>query len=491
METTLWNPVGFANVELPPVRFGDLTQDEFTDLSAMLGQWSRCLRRNRMREQYYNGRNRLKDLGISIPPQLRSIETVIGWPAKAVDVLAARSQFDGFVSPSGGLADEVSALFARADFGLTYAQALTDELVHSCSFITCTGGLAGEPRVLLSAHSAQTATALWDGRRKRLKCGLIIMATDAGQPTGMYVFAPDCIVSVTYDGFRWRAEKATHRVGTAPMEVLAHRPSVRRPFGKSRISRAVMTLTDSAVRCALRSEVAAEFFTTPQKYLLGIDQQAADSLNKWEAYLGNILTVTTGERDEAPTFGQLPQMTMQPHVDYMRSLAARFAGETNIPVSSLGIIHDNPSSAEAIYAAKEDLIIDAQALNASNSRALRNLALMAASAITGRPVDALDDAESDIMPRFKNPALPSPVSQADAMVKQIAAIPWIGGSRVALEQLGYTEEQITRLLSDRRRTEALKALDGLLEGSGPRQRPASATDAQGEGAPGGGSGAVA
>ena len=60
----------------------------------------------------------------------------------------------------------------------------------------------------------------------------------------------------------------------------------------------------------------------------------------------------------------------------MRSLAVRFSGETNVPVSELGVVSDNPSSAEAIYAAKEPLVIEAVNLNADNGEALRDVALM-------------------------------------------------------------------------------------------------------------------
>jgi Holliday junction resolvasome RuvABC DNA-binding subunit len=50
------------------------------------------------------------------------------------------------------------------------------------------------------------------------------------------------------------------------------------------------------------------------------------------------------------------------------------------------------------------------------------------------------------------------------MVKQIAAIPWIGETTVALEQLGYTEEQITRMLSDKRRAQALARIEARAAG---------------------------
>ena len=60
------------------------------------------------------------------------------------------------------------------------------------------------------------------------------------------------------------------------------------------------------------------------------------------------------------------------------------------------------------------------------------------------------------------------VSQSDAIIKQISAIPWIAESQVALEELGYTESQITRLLSDKRKYEAkatLAAVQAQMAGS--------------------------
>jgi hypothetical protein len=36
----------------------------------------------------------------------------------------------------------------------------------------------------------------------------------------------------------------------------------------------------------------------------------------------------------------------------LRQLAAQFAGETGVPLNSLGVVQDNPSSAEAIYATR-------------------------------------------------------------------------------------------------------------------------------------------
>lgn len=255
------------------------------------------------------------------------------------------------------------------------------------------------------------------------------------------------------------------------MEPLAYRSTLERPFGRSRITRAVMSITDSAVRCALRSEVAAEFYTAPQKYILGADADAFGDKSRWEAYIGNWLLLTRDEEGEMPQVGQLSQSTMQPHIDYMRSLATRFSGETSVPVSELGIVQDNPSSAEAIYAAKETLVIEAENLNEDNGEGIKNIGLMAIALSQDKGLNELTDEERAISPRFKNPARPSLVSQADAIVKVIASIPWVAESRVALEELGFNEDQILRLESDKAKAQGQMLLTDAAKTTGEFKGP--------------------
>src|SRR5690606_40764202 len=70
-------------------------------LDRLLNQLQKKAPRNRLREQYYDGKNVLRDLGISLPPSLKSVETVLDWPAKAVNALAGRLRLEGFVMPGG------------------------------------------------------------------------------------------------------------------------------------------------------------------------------------------------------------------------------------------------------------------------------------------------------------------------------------------------------------------------------------------------------
>ena len=244
---------------------------------------------------------------------------------------------------------------------------------------------------------------------------------------------------------------------------MAFEPTDLRPFGHSRITRTVMSITDDAIREEARSEIAAEFAALPQKWITGTYSKLTSSeQKKYNAAMGAVLELTKDLDGDSPNVGQFPQISMQPHIDYMRSLAARFSGATNVPLNSLGVVSDNPSSAEAIYAAKEDLVIDAQNLNDTNGLALRNVAWMALAVMHGTTFAAERDAGTDVAARFHNPAMPSVVSQSDAMVKQISAIPWLAESDVALEELGYTSEQIQRLRSDRRRSQGTRLASSVI-----------------------------
>ena len=62
--------------------------------------------------------------------------------------------------------------------------------------------------------------------------------------------------------------------------------------------------------------------------------------------------------------------------------------------------------------------------------------------------------------------MPSIVSQSDAMVKMISALPWLAESDVALEEFRFTDDQIQRLRSDRTRANGRQVVTAAL-GSPP------------------------
>src|SRR5690606_3099169 len=120
----------------------------------------------------------------------------------------------------------------------------TSSLTHSVSFLTITPGADGEPPVLILPRSAHSATGLWDRRTNSLSDALSITESDgSGFPTEVVWYARDHVTTYRRgDGGKWSVDSQSNPLGRVWMEPLRFKPDLDRPFGHSRISRAVMTL---------------------------------------------------------------------------------------------------------------------------------------------------------------------------------------------------------------------------------------------------------
>lgn len=441
-----------------------LADEDKATLAELISVWWQKRVRNNLRDRYFTGHVALKDLGVAIPDDLaQRINPRIDWAKKAVMSLANRSQFDGFTSADEDTDALLRVIVENNQLKTQYRRNCIGELKHCCGFWTVTADEVGNP--VIRSYPAISACAIWDDEMKSIKAGLAVVKSQKlnefnaeRTPTLVHMYTADNVIELRYiERKGWQAEYMPHSMGRPLMEAMPYEPTLERPFGQSRISRAVMSIVDDAVREKARSEIAAELAALPGKYALGVDEPIEGD-DRYSAAMGVMLSFTNNGDDEKPTVGQFPQLSMQPHTDYMRSLACQFSGATNVPLSSLGVVSDNPSSAEAIYAAKEDLVIDAQNLNADNAIALKNVALMALAIYNNTDFATQVSDASTVQAKFRNPAMPSVVSQSDAIVKQVSAIPWIGQTNVALEELGYTDEQIQRMNADKRKAEAAQRL---------------------------------
>ena len=447
-----------------PVKIPGMPEEWSDQLTALARIWASKLARNAIRYRYYDGKNKLKDFGISTPPQLLNVETVVGWPQKAVDALAVRSRFDGFVAADDEVQSVLDSVSERSRIPIKYRQAVQGELIHSCCFAVVRRDDDGYPRI--DIYDAEHATAIWDDAAGRIDCGLIVEEAEGYEIRRADLILDDSVVHIVSDGRSVAWESEPHSMGRAPMVAFAYRPTLKRPFGVSRINRSVMSLTDSAVRVALGGDISYQFAVSPQKYLLNADKNPFAERTRWEAYIGSIFAVSNDTDNGTPVFGQLTQASMQQTVDYMRLLASRFAAETNIPLAQLGVASDaNPSSAEALYAASEPLIIEAEELNDTARIALKDAALMALSIWLDVPVDQLPDNYRDFSVSMRNPAMPSIVSQADAMVKIASVVPAFAGTDTFFEQMGFSEDMRRRVQSDMTRATGSAVLNALMKGA--------------------------
>lgn len=424
--------------------------------------------KNRLKDRYYEGKVTLGEvnLGIALPEGMSGLEIGCAWGAKTVDVLAGRSMFDGFVDTNGAENTDLADIVRDNNLIAEYPKACRDELKIGCAFATLSGD--EEIGCKIRFHSAQTASALWNGEKGRIDCGLAIIDTvkDETQktfvPSLVNMYTDDAIWVIRRVASEWFAEKKPHKMGRPLMEPIIYNPTSSKPFGQSRIKEPVRRLIQGYVRTIANATIGLEFSTAPQKYLLGVTDEQFDAVvnQKFRQYVGNILASTTNpESGEKPTFGQLQQGSISPHVEMLRILATQFSAATGLTVTDTGVINDaNPTSSDAILAQSQTLVVMAEQLNASNGDALRTIGMMAIAIKNNITLEELSESQRNIMAHFKNPAMPSVAVTADAAIKIASARQGFAETDTFLEMIGFDQADIRRIKAQEVRQRGIDTL---------------------------------
>lgn len=422
---------------------------------------------NRKKRRYYNGKITLAEvnLGIALPHGLSGLEIGCAWGAKAVDVLASRSMFDGFVSENGSEATIMTEIMRRNHLIAEYNKACREELKYGCAFAAVSGE---EGNAKIRFYSPHCAAALWNGHKGRIDCGFAFEdgrkdITDfEWQPEHVNYYTETDIWQLDRIGGIWHATQFPHDFGMPLMVPFTWDATGDKPFGQSRLKEPVRRLIEGYVRTVANATIGLEFATSPQKYLLGVSDEQYDALvnERFKQYVGSILYSTVNpETGEKPTYGQLTQGNIEPHVQMLRMLATQYSAATGLSVTDTGVVNDaNPTSSDAILAQTQSLILMAEQLNVSNGDALYQISQMALAIELGTTPDALEEQEKGIIAHFKNPAMPSVAATADAAIKIASAREGFSGTDIFLEMLGFDQADIRRIKAQEQRARGEKIL---------------------------------
>ena len=409
---------------------------------------------NAKRTRYYEQRVTAGEcnLGIALPNGILGLEVSCCWPEKAVTALRDRSVFDGFVSQSGDTLPELDRIVRYNSLTAQYGMSVDDELKHGG--VLCTLSRNDATGCSVRFHTFESSACRWNGDKDY-------------KPSVVNLYTEDATWVLTRNEFnRWAARRTENGLGRVSAELMRHQPSNTKPCGTSRISNSVMTLTRGYIRTITLATIGLEFSTAPQKYLLGVSDDAYDALinTKFKKYVDSILLATSDPNTgQVPQYGQLAQGSLTPHVDMLRMLSTQFAAVSSLSVTDVGVVNDaNPTSADAVTAANEKLIRKAEDLNAFNGEAMRQIGMMALAISRNRSLDQLQDEDKAIMAHFLNPSMPSMAATADAATKIASADPGFAGTDVYYEMLGFDAATIARIQAQKRRNMGAGVIDRVL-----------------------------
>jgi hypothetical protein len=416
-----------------------LTPDELGLLNYLYTKIQKHDPKNYVLQRYYEGRNKLKDLRISIPPQLTAVETVVGWAGTAVDVLEERLDLEGFIDPADLGINEI---FRQNEMDLESSLGHKDALVFGTGFVTVGRGLDGEPDPLITIESPKKMTALYDLRTRRLKAALLINRNETGTPISGTMYLPDQTIFLEYTNRAWiDIDRDVHNLGRVLVAQLPNNPRSGDPYGRTEITRAVRSYTDSAMRTLLGAEVAREFYSAPQRYILGANEDVfldADGkpLNPWSVYQGRVLGIPYNEAEGVmPQVGQFQANDTRPYFEQIKAYAQLMAAETAIPASYLGFQTDNPASADAIRQMEARLVKRAERRQRQFGRTWGEVARLALLVRDG----SIPEEANEIRPVWRDASTPTRAAAADEAVKLISAGVLLPDSEITYNRIGLNE----------------------------------------------------
>lgn len=404
---------------------------------------------------YYDGLQRLQNLGISIPPQLTGVRTVVDWPRVCVDPLVQRSVIAGFRLPgSTEIDDELAEHWQANDLDGEFRLAILDSLVTGRGY-----AIVGAPdddgeSPLVTVESPLNMTVTWDPRTKRILNGYQAFEVEGTFRAVLYL--PNRSIFMAREdlsGSGWAIENVDeHGFGEPPIIRLANRARTSDREGRSEITAAVMNTTDAACRAMLGMDIAREVYSIPRIAILGAAESdfiGSDGSQKsaLDMAMTKVLALERDEEGNVPTLQQLATFDPTVFTKIIDCGAQLMSSYTGFPPSYFGhTATANPASADAIRVAHDAMDRRGdQVQNQATPPARRLAQLIWRFAHKG---EALPVEMRRVDVEWIDARTATPAADSDAVTKQVAVGIIPARSDVTLSKLHYTPIQRQRIAQD-------------------------------------------
>lgn len=270
----------------------------------------------RKKYEYYEQKNQTMDPSPIVPAKEKFLyNSTLGWCTKAVDELSNRLIVDSLENDSFNMWD----IFCQNNKDILFDSAFRSALISACCFIYV---MKNDDEVQLQLIDGRNATGVLDPTTFLLKEGYAILDTDdMGMPTLEAYFTP--FETVYFDKVRHGEIHVANPTGYPLLVPIINRPDAdRRPFGQSRISKALMDIQDKARYTITCLEVAREFGAFPQKYVVGLSQDA--EFDTLENAYKQILAIDKDGDGDKPTVGQFTQISLSSYLSQLEAYHTEF-----------------------------------------------------------------------------------------------------------------------------------------------------------------------
>lgn len=366
--------------------------------------------------RYYRLQQRIEQLGMAIPPQMRNFMVVANWARTLVDTIKDRQQLRFMTLPGEEKADPTLRELAEAnDLEGRIPMFNMDRLIYGRAFMSVGANEENPDLPLMRVESPRQMSALVDTRLERITAAArFYKAQDGSRTRYATLLLPNVTIWCERKNGRWVevGERDEHGLGVVPVVMHLNRRMSGEWDGESQLTD-IIPFVDATGRSLTNLQFAQEAHGIPRVYMTGVakgdfvDEQGK-RIPQFEAYFDAIHMLTK----ENSKVGQLDAADLKNFETAMNVYGRQASVVTGFPPDYFGLTTTNPAGEGAIRATEGRMIESIEAQNKQVGMTLGWAGALAMRFRTGEWVDG-----NRVRVEWHNPATPTIAQRMDAVVK--------------------------------------------------------------------------
>lgn len=372
--------------------------------------------------RYYLGRQRVEQLGMAIPPNMRRFLTIANWCRVVVDTIDNRQQVRSLILPGEETADpELRAIWDANNMTSHVGMFNRDRMIYGRSFMSVGTNEANQALPLVRVESPRELNAIVDVRRESMSSAARFYGTTAqGRgPTQVTLYLPNETVWASRDGSLgdWsEVDRDPHGLGVVPVVMHLNRRASGGWEGESQMSDTIPHV-DGAARSLTNLQFAQEAHGIPRMWMTGVAKgdfvdQDGKPIPQFEAYFDAIQMLTSKDAK----VGQLDAADLKNFETSLNIYRTEAANANGFPASFFGITSANPPTEGSIRAEEARLVRSVETQNDEVGMTVGWIGGLALRFARGEWVEG-----NRVQVDWFDPSTPTVSQREDALAKRRAA----------------------------------------------------------------------
>lgn len=371
-------------------------------------------------QRYYQGQQRLEQLGMAIPPQMRNFVVIANWARVLVDTIDDRQQVRSLILPGQETADaELRAIWDASNLSAHVSMFNRDRMVFGRAFMSVGTNMNDRSLPWVRVESPLQMSAFIDTVSERITSACRLHGPVDPLATEQYatLYLPDATIWATFRSGRWvETARDDHQLGSVPVVMHLNRRLSSRWDGESEMAD-IIPLVDAGARSLTNLQFAQEAHGVPARWATGVSRSDftdsdGNAIPQFEAYFDAISVLAKSEA----RWGQFSAADLKNFETAISIYARQASVLTGFPARYWGITTANPPAEGAIHADEATLNRRVEAQNEQVGMTLGWVAALAYRFATGDSVDG-----NRVRVEWFDPATPTVSQREDALAKRRAA----------------------------------------------------------------------